>query len=112
MLYRLYGMYLAVLLARRAAEEAARSGGGATSTVFGAARGRGLDSRQGYGWEQLADGPLRPAPTRDPLAAAAGPAGGLAVGARLCGGTGAPGLGAMVDTGLRPGHLHRAGPGL
>ena len=66
LLYRLYGMCLAVLSARRAAEEAVRLGGDAASTVFGPAQGRGPDSRQGYGWEQLADGPLRPAPARDP----------------------------------------------
>ena len=65
-LYRLYGMYLAVLSARRAAEAAVRLGGDAASTVFGPARGHGLDSRRGYGWEQPADGPLRPTPARDP----------------------------------------------
>ena len=59
-------MYLAVLSARRAVEEAARLCGDAASTVFGPARGRGPDSRRGYGWEQLADGPLRPAPALDP----------------------------------------------
>ena len=37
LLYRLYGMYLAVLSARRAAEEAARLGGDVASTVFGPA---------------------------------------------------------------------------
>ena len=72
-LYRLYGMYLAVLWACRAAEEEARLGGGVASTVFGLARGRGPVSRQGYGWEQLADGPLRPAPERDPLQLLQGP---------------------------------------
>ena len=66
LLYRLYGMYLAVLLAR-CAMEALRLGGDAASTVFGLARGRGPDSRQGYGWEQLVDGPLRPAPAQEPL---------------------------------------------
>ena len=74
LLYRLYGMYLAVLSALRAAEEAARLGGeaarlggDAASTVFVLARGRGPHSQRGYKWEQLADGPLRPAPVRDPL---------------------------------------------
>ena len=107
---QLYGMYLAVPSARRAAEEAARLGGVAASTVLGPAWGQGLDSRQGYR-EQLADEPLRPAPTQDPTAAAR-PAGGMAVGAQLCGGPGALGLGATVGTGLRPGHLRRAGRGL
>ena len=37
------------------------------STVVGPARGWGPDSRQGYGWEQLAFGPLHPALARDPL---------------------------------------------
>ena len=37
LLYRLNGVYLAVLSARRAAEEAARLGGDAASTVFGPA---------------------------------------------------------------------------
>ena len=73
LLYRLYGMYLAVLSARRAAEEAARLGGDLASTVFGPARGRGLDSRQGYGWEHLADGPLRPTPAHDPVQQPQGP---------------------------------------
>ena len=73
LLYRLYGMYLAVLSARRAAEEAARLGGDVASTVFVPARGGGPDSRQGYGWEQLADGPLRPAPALDPLQLPQGP---------------------------------------
>ena len=71
--YRQYGMYLAVLSARRAAEEAARLGGDVASTVFSPARGRVPDSRQGYGWEQLVDGPLRPAPARDPLQLPRGP---------------------------------------
>ena len=58
--YRRYGMYLAVLSPRHAVEEAARVGGDVASTVFGPARGQGPDSRQGYGWEQLADRPLSP----------------------------------------------------
>ena len=41
LLYWLYGMYLAVLLACHAAAEAARLGGDAASTVFGLARGWG-----------------------------------------------------------------------
>ena len=53
-----------------------------------------------------------PRPSAGPPTVAAGPAGGMAMGARLCGGPGAPGLGAAVGTGLRPGHLRRAGPGL
>ena len=73
LLYRLYGMYLAVLSARRAVEEAAKMGGDAASTVFGPTWGRGPDSRQGYGWGQLADGLLRPAPARDPLQLPQGP---------------------------------------
>ena len=67
LLYSLYGMYLAVPSSRRAAEEAARLGGGAASTVFGPAWGRGSESRQGFWWEQLADGLLRPALARDAL---------------------------------------------
>ena len=51
--YRLYGMYLAVLSARSAVEEAAVLGGDAASTVFGPAQGRGPDFRRGYGWEHL-----------------------------------------------------------
>ena len=66
LLYRLYGMYLAALLARRAADGAVRLGGGVASTVFGPARGWGRDLRQGYGCEQPVDGPLRLAPARDP----------------------------------------------
>ena len=65
LLYRLYGMYLAMLSASRAAKEGAGLGRDVAST-FGQARGRGPDSRQGYGLEQLADGLLRPATTRDP----------------------------------------------
>ena len=41
--------------------------------VFGPAWGRGPDSRRGYGGEQLADGPLRPALARDPLQLRQGP---------------------------------------
>ena len=37
------------------------------------ARGRFADPRRGYGWEQLANGPLRPAPARDPVALPQGP---------------------------------------
>ena len=66
-------MYLAVLSDRRAAEEATRVGGDVASTVFGPARSRGLDSRQGYGWEQVADRPLRPSPAWDPLQLPQGP---------------------------------------
>ena len=43
LLYLLYGMYLVVLCAHRAAEEAARLGGDAASTVFGPVRGPGPD---------------------------------------------------------------------
>ena len=73
LLYRLYVMYLAGLSARRAAEEAAKAGGDAASTVFGPARGRGPDWRQGYGWGLLVDGPLRRAPARYPLRLPQGP---------------------------------------
>ena len=73
LLYRLYGMYPAALSARRAVQEAARLCGNAASTVFGPARGQGPDSRQGYEWEQPADGPLRPVPTRDPPLLSHGP---------------------------------------
>ena len=60
-------MYLAVLSARHAAEEAAKLGGDTASTVLGPAQGWGPDSRQWYGWGQLADGPLHPAPAQDAL---------------------------------------------
>ena len=43
LLHRLYGMYLTVLSARRAAEEAARLGGDVAFTVFDPVRVRGLD---------------------------------------------------------------------
>ena len=69
----MHAVYLAVLSARRPAEEAARLGGDVASTVFGPARGRGPDLRQGYEWEQLADGPLRPASARDSLQLPQGP---------------------------------------
>ena len=108
LLYRLYGTYLAVLSARCEAEEAAKLGRDVACTVFGTSRGRGPDSRQGKGREQLADGLL--SPSAGPPAAAAGPAGGMAVGGRLCGGPCALGLGAIVGTRLWPGHLRQAGP--
>ena len=41
LMYRLCGMYLAVLSARKAAEEAARLNEDAASAVFSPARGRG-----------------------------------------------------------------------
>ena len=66
LLYVLYGMYLAVLPARQAADEAARLGGDTASTVLGPTRGRAADYGQGYGWEPLAGSPLRPARVRNP----------------------------------------------
>ena len=65
LLYRLYGLYLAVLSACRAAEEATKLRGDAACTAFGLTPGRGLDSWQGYGWGQLADGPPCPTLARD-----------------------------------------------
>ena len=53
-----------------------------------------------------------PRTSAGPPATAAGPAGGLAMGARLCGGPGALGLGATVGTVLRPRHVRRASPRL
>ena len=50
-----------------------RRRGDAASTMFGPARGRGPDSRRGCGREQLADGPLRPVPARDPMLLPQGP---------------------------------------
>ena len=97
LLYRRYGIYLAVLFAHRAAEEAVRLAGDAASTVFGPARGQGPDLRRG-----------KLSPGKGPHATAAGPAGGVAMGAWLCGGPGAPGL----DTRLRLGHLCGARLGL
>ena len=67
-MYGLYGMYVAVLSAHRAVEEAARLNRDATSTIFRPVEGRGPDSRRGFGWQQLADSPLHPTPATEPLA--------------------------------------------
>ena len=72
-MYRLYGMYLAVLSARMGAEVAARRDAGAGPSVFAIARRRPPDARRGYPWGQLGAGPHRPAPPAAPLALRAGP---------------------------------------
>ena len=73
LMYRLYGMYLAVLSARMGAEVAARRDAGAGPSVFAIARRRPPDARRGYPWGQLGAGPHRPAPPAAPLALRAGP---------------------------------------
>ena len=80
-LYRLHGMYLVVPLAPRAAEDAVKLGRDAASTVW----------------------PTALCPSTGPLAVANRPASVVALGARLCGGE--LGLGATMDSGLRPSHL-------
>ena len=73
LMYRLYGMYLAVLSARMGAEVAARRDAGAGPSVFAIARRRPPDARRGYPWGQLGAGPHPPAPPAAPLALRAGP---------------------------------------
>ena len=68
LMYRLYGMYPAVLSAHMGAEVAARRDAGAGSSVFAIARRRPPDARRGYPWGQLGPGPHPP-----PLALRAGP---------------------------------------
>ena len=72
LLYRLYGMFLAVLAARKTALDAAQQRGDQRSTVFGPARGRAPDTRAAYPWHQLGAGPLPMPPARPPLDAPAG----------------------------------------
>ena len=72
LLYRLYGMFLAVLAARKTALDAAEQRGDQRSTVFGPARGRAPDARAAYPWHQLGAGPLPRPPARPPLDAPAG----------------------------------------
>ena len=72
LLYRLYGMFLAVLAARKTALGAAQQGGDHRSTVFGPARGRAPDARTAYPWHQLGAGPLPMPPARTPLDAPEG----------------------------------------
>ena len=114
LLYRLYGIYLAVLLACRAA------GGGGGGR---AERGRGVQCVRPGTWAGLGVAPRvrmgatgeRPAasnPGEGPPDVAARSAGGVAVGARLCRGPGALGLGPPMDSGLQPCHLRGAGPRL
>ena len=71
-LYRLYGMFLAVLVARKTALDAAQQRGDHRSTVFGPARGRAPDARAAYPWHQLGAGPLPRPPARPPLDAPEG----------------------------------------
>ena len=54
LMYRLYGMYLAVLSARMGAEVAARRDAGARPSVFAIARRRPPDARRDYPWGQWA----------------------------------------------------------
>ena len=72
LLYRLYGMFIAVLAARKTALDAAQQRGDQRSTVFGPARGRAPDTRAAYPWHQLGAGPLPMPPARPPLDAPAG----------------------------------------
>ena len=72
LLYRLYGMFLAVLAARKTALDAAQQRGDHRSTVFGPARGRAPDARAAYPWHQLGAGPLPRPPARPPLDAPEG----------------------------------------
>ena len=72
LLYRLYGMFLAVLAARKTALDAAQQRGDHRSTVFGPARGRAPDARAAYPWHQLGAGPLPMPPARPPLDAPEG----------------------------------------
>ena len=72
LLYRLYGMFLAVLAARKTALDAAQQRGDQCSTVFGPARGRAPDARTAYPWHQLGAGPLPMPPARPPLDAPEG----------------------------------------
>ena len=73
LMYRLYGMYLAVLAARMGEEVAARRDAGAGPSVFAVARRRPPDARRGYPWGQLGAGPHLPAPPAVLLALRAGP---------------------------------------
>ena len=66
-LYRLYGMFLAVLAARKRALDTAEQRGDQRLTVFGLARGRAPDARTAYPWHQLGAGPLPMPPARPPL---------------------------------------------
>ena len=72
LLYRLYGMFLAALAARKMAFGAAQQRGDHRSTVFGPARGRALDARAAYMWHQLGAGPVPMPPARPPLDAPEG----------------------------------------
>ena len=72
LLYRLYGMFLAVLAARKTALDAAQQRGDHRSTVFGPARGQVPDARAAYPWHQLGAGPLPRPPARPPLDAPEG----------------------------------------
>ena len=73
LMYRLYGMYLAVLSARMGAEVAARRDAGAGPSVFAITRRHPPDARRGYPWGQLGAGPHPPTPPTAPMALRAGP---------------------------------------
>ena len=73
LMYRLYGMYLAVLSAPMGVEVAARRGAGGGTSVFAIARRRPPDARRGYPWGQLGASLYPPAPPTAPLALRAGP---------------------------------------
>ena len=73
LMYRLYGIYLALLSACMGAEVAARRDTGAGPSVFAIARRRPPDARRGYPWGKLGAGPHPPAPPMVPLALRGGP---------------------------------------
>ena len=62
LMYRLYGMYLAVLSACMEAEVATHEDAGAGSSVFTATRGHPPDARRGNPWWQLGERPPPKAP--------------------------------------------------
>ena len=98
MMYSPCGMCVAVLSACTAAEEAARVNGDPASTMFSPVRRRAqIHAVDGH--EQHTDGPLCRAPMREPLTLPQGPL------AREMG------LGAPVDSSVRPRHLRGAGHG-
>ena len=90
LMYRLHGMYVAVLSAHMGAEVAARREVGAGPLVFAIARRRPPDARRGYPWGQL-DAAHIPRPANDAIGFARRPATGVAVGGVVCDGSRAVG---------------------